>query len=117
MTVASLSYTAVLIPVTFWGGLSGTSPWRFAIGLLPVIPAAWMFAIIISRFRELDEYQLRIAFPGVGAALAAAMLTSVTVGFVSLAGAAIPGTAWIIFAVGMITWWIVNQVTGAARQF
>jgi hypothetical protein len=114
---ATLGYVAVLAPVAFWGGLDGTSPWRFVFAALPLLPAAWMFAVIVRRFRELDEYQLRLAFPGVGAGLAAAMLSSVTFGFLSLAGLAMPLIPWLIVFIGGGTWRVVNQITGAAKQF
>jgi hypothetical protein len=115
--VATVTYVVVLIPVTFWGGLDGHSAWRFAVALIPLAPAAWMGALIIARFRELDEYQVRLAFPGVAAAFAVAMLASVTIGFLSNAGLDVPFTGWLVFVLGMGTWWVVNQVTGAAKQF
>ncbi|WP_344791084.1 hypothetical protein [Gryllotalpicola daejeonensis] len=117
ITMASIIYVVVLAPVTFWGGLGGHSAWRFLFALLPVLPAAWMAAIIIARFRELDEYQVRLAFPGIASALVSAMLASVTIGFLGITGLNLPGVGWIVFVAGMGTWWLVSQLTGAAKQF
>jgi hypothetical protein len=117
ISLASAAYVVVLLPVTFWGGLDGQSPWRFAIALIPLLPAAWMCAVIIGRFRQLDEYQLRLAFLGIAAAFVVTMLTTATIGFLSIAGLVVPFGPWIIFAAGGATWWITNQITGAAQQF
>lgn len=114
---AVLVYLGALTAALVWGHLDGTSPWRFVFAAAPIVPVAWMAAIAIRRFRQLDEYQLKIAFPGVAAGFVVGMLTSVTVGFLGIAGLAVPLPAWIVFATAMVTWWIVNQFTGAAKQF
>ncbi|HEY0248108.1 MAG TPA: hypothetical protein VGC45_07585 [Gryllotalpicola sp.] len=115
--LAMLAYLAVLAVGLIWGHLDGTSPWRFTFALAPVAPAAWMAAAAIRRFRQLDEYQLKIAFPGIAAGFTVGMLAAVTVGFLGIAGLAVPFPAWIVFTTAMMTWWITNRLTGAAKQF
>jgi hypothetical protein len=108
-----IGYAAVLVPVLVWGDLNGDSPWRFAWAVLPVIPMLWVVIAVLRHIRRIDDYQRFLLLQGLGVGFAVAMISSVTVGFLAMAGLAIPGVGWIIYSVGMLGWVVASAVARA----
>lgn len=106
-----VGYVVVLGAVTVLGDLDGTSPWRFLWALLPVLPALWVIRAVVRHVRRIDDYQRGLLLRGLAAGFAAAMIASVTVGFLDVAGLDVPLAGWIVYGVGMVAWGVAAAVT------
>ncbi len=96
-----------------WGDLNGTSPWRFVWAVLPLLPVVWIVIFIVLRVRQLDEYQVKLFFPGLAVGFTVAMVSAITVGTLSSAGFAVPNAGWIVAIIGIVAWEFTNLLTGA----
>ena len=105
-----MAYFVALGAMLLWGDLDGQSPWRFGWALLPMVPALWIVVAILRHVRRIDEYQRHLLLQGLGVGFALAMVASVTLGFLAIAGLEVPGLAWIIYGVGMLGWLLTTQV-------
>lgn len=98
-----IGYALVLMAVLTWGDLDGTSPWRFAWAVLPVLPLLWIVRALLRHIRRIDDYQRFLLLQGLGVGFAVAMVSAVTVAFLNSAGLDLPH-GWIIYGMGMLGW-------------
>ena len=105
-------YLLVLSVVLVWGDLDGHSGWRYLWALLPVVPAAWVVRAVVRHARRIDHYQRRLLLEALGAAFGVAMIASLTVGFLGIAGLTLSASAagWLIYSLGMLTWLVVANL-------
>jgi hypothetical protein len=106
-----VGYVVVLGAVTVLGDLDGTSPWRFLWALLPVLPALWVIRAVVRHVRRIDDYQRGLLLRGLAVGFAAAMIASITIGFLDVAGLDVPLAGWIVYGVGMVGWALAAAVT------
>lgn len=99
-----IAYAVVLTCALVWGDLDGENPWRFLWAVLPVIPALWIVRAVLRHVRRIDDYQRLLLLQALGGGFAVAMIASVTLAFLEIAGLSIPGVGWIIYAAGMLGW-------------
>jgi hypothetical protein len=99
-----VGYCVVLTAVLLWGDLDGTSPWRFLWAVLPVLPALLVVRAVVRHIRRIDDYQRLLLLEGLAVGFALAMVASVTIGFLGLAGLAVPAAGWIVYGIGMLGW-------------
>lgn len=109
---AILGYCVVMVLVIIFGGLDGTSGWRFVWALLPVIPLIWVVVAVIRHLHRLDDYQQVLLLRGCAAGFAVAMATAVTMGLLEAAGLQTRATGWIVFGAGMAGWGIAGIAAG-----
>ncbi len=107
-----IAYAVVLSSVLLWGGLDGDSPWRFLWAVLPVLPALWIVWAVVRHVRRIDEYQRLLLLRGFAGGFAVAMIVSVTLGFLEIAGLRVPGLGWITYGAGMLGWIVTGTVVG-----
>jgi hypothetical protein len=105
-----IAYGLVLLVVLRWGGLDGPSPWRFAWALLPVVPTLWTVRAVLRHFRRVDEYERFLLLQGLGAGFAIAMIASLTLGFLGLAGLPVRLGGWVVYGTGMLGWLVTSLV-------
>lgn len=105
-----MTYVGCLIAALVWGNLDGDSPWRFVWALLPVLPVVWIAFAVIRHMRRVDAYMRQLLFQGLSAGFAVAMVASVTLGFLTIAGLEMPDVSWIIFSVGMLGWAVASII-------
>lgn len=105
-----IGYILVFIAILLWGDLKGDSPWRVAWAVLPVVPMAWVVVAVLRHIRRIDDYQRFLLLQGLGVGFAVAMISSVTVGLLAIAGITVPGTGWMIYSVGMLGWLVTSGV-------
>ena len=106
------AYAVVLSGVLVWGDLEGGSPWRFLWAVLPVIPALWIVRAVLRHVRRSDDYQRLLLLQGLAGGFAVAMIASVTMAFLEIAGLHIAGTGWFIYGAGMLGWILTGAVAG-----
>jgi hypothetical protein len=97
-------YAVVLTGVLLWGDLDGDSPWRFVWAVLPVIPVFWIVRAVLRHIRRIDDYQRLLLLQGLAVGFAVAMIASVTIAFLEIAGLQVPDAGWIIYGAGMLGW-------------
>ena len=107
-----VAYAVVLTGVLLWGDLDGQSPWRFLWAVLPVIPALWIVRAVLRHVRRSDDYQRLLLLQGFGGGFAVAMIASVTLAFLEIAGLGLTGTGWLIYGAGMLGWIVTGAVAG-----
>ncbi len=105
-----LGYGIVLTAVLLWGDLDGPSPWRYVWALLPVIPAGWVVRAVVRHVSRIDDYQRMLLLKGLAVGFAVAMIASLTVGFLGIAGLALPAAGWIVYGAGMLGWAVAAAV-------
>lgn len=104
-------YVLASLALGLWG--HGPNPWRIILAVLPLLPLAWMVIAIVLRMRQLDEYQIKLFFPGVAVGFIASMVTALTIGTLSSAGLAVPSSGWIVALVGILSWVVTGLFTKA----
>ncbi len=93
MIAVSLYAVAVVISVIWLQRANPAAPWKYAIALLPALPALVVPFIVARAIRELDELQRRIQFEALGFGFSAAAVLSLAYGFLENAG--IPSLNWV----------------------
>lgn len=106
-----VAYGVVLTAVEIWGHLDGHSLWRHLWALLPVVPAMWIVLAVLRHVARIDDYQRLLLLQGLAVGFAIAMIASLTVGFLGIAGLALPAAGWIISSAGMLGWAVMAIVT------
>ena len=107
-----VAYAVVLSGVLVWGHLDGDSPWRFLWAVLPVVPALWIVRAVLRHVRRMDDYYWLFLLQALGGGFAVAMIASVTLAFLEIAGLSVPGVGWIIYGAGMLGWIVSGAVVG-----
>ena len=111
---AMAAYTVVVVAVGTWGGLGGDSPWRYAWALLPVLPVGLVVRAVARGLRRSDEYARLLQLRALAVSFAAAMLASVALGMLAIAGAPLSAELlpWLVFGAGMLTWIVSAALSG-----
>lgn len=112
---AMLGYGIVLGVVIVLVDFDTAGGWKYAVALLPLIPAAWGVIAISRHLRRVDELQRSILVNGMAAGFGAAMVAALTFGFLAMAG--LEGSRvvpWVIYSVGMIGW-LVGSALASRR--
>ncbi|MFC0462344.1 hypothetical protein ACFFKU_01060 [Kineococcus gynurae] len=107
-----ITYVLVVVLVGAVGHLDGTSPWRFAWALLPVVPTLLVVRAVVRHLRRVDEFARTQLLVAIGVGFAAAMTAAVGLGFLASAGAPFPaGTpSFGVLAAGMAAFGISAAV-------
>lgn len=111
--VATGCYLLASFALYQWG--HGTNPWRLVWAVLPPLSMAWMVIVIALRVRQMDEYQVKLFFPGLAVGFAAAILAAATLGALSTAGFAVPNGGWPVVIIGIVAWEFANRLTRAPK--
>lgn len=111
-----VAYGIVLTAVLIWGHLDGQSSWRYLWALLPVVPVVWIARAVVRHVRRIDDYQRLLQLQGLAVGFAVAMIASLTVGFLGIAGLQLSDhglAGWIVYIAGMGGWAATAAVLSA----
>jgi hypothetical protein len=98
-----------------WG--HGSNLWRVVLAVLPLLPVVWIVIVIVLRVRQMDEYQVKLLFPGLAVGFTVAMVTSVTIGTLNSAGINhLPNGGWAVCILGLVAWGLTNVLAGAFKR-
>jgi hypothetical protein len=108
-TPAVVGYVLVLGIIIVLVDFRTAGAWRYPVALLPVIPALWGMWAVFRHLGRIDEMQRALQVDAMAAGFGVAMISSITIGFLALAGLNTNrwGT-WIIYSAGMLTWGIAS---------
>jgi hypothetical protein len=96
-----------------WG--HGTSPWRLVWAVLPLLFMAWIVIVIALRVRQMDEYQVKLFFPGLAVGFTVSIFAAITVGTLSAAGFTVPNAGWPVALIGIVAWEVTNLLVRAPK--
>ena len=112
--IVSLSlYAAALVASLTWLKAGVEGPWKYAIAVLPVLPALGVPLAVIRLCRAMDELQLRIQLESLAFGFAAAAVTTFSYGFLQNAG--LPEVSWVWVWPVMAVCWILGQLVARRR--
>jgi len=106
-------YVLASVALYQWG--HGNSPWRLIWAVLPLLFMVWVVTVTVLRVRQMDEYQVKLFFPGLAVGFTVTIFASVTVGTLSAAGFTVPNAGWPVAIVGIVAWEFTNLLTRAPR--
>ena len=112
---ALLGYTAALVVIIIAVDFDTAGWWKYPVALVPVVPAIWGMFAIGRHAARIDEMQRSMLLDGVAVGFGVAMLTAVTLGFLTMAGLdANRWGPWLIYSAGMLGW-IGGQTNARVR--
>ncbi|MEN8242659.1 MAG: hypothetical protein ABFS17_12105 [Chloroflexota bacterium] len=87
-----------------------TSGWKYAIALLPVLPAIFIVLGVIKAINQLDELEQKIMFEAAAFSLLVTTLGLMVFGFLKQVGVEQPTSPFIILF--MMVMWMVGKMRG-----
>ena len=88
--------------------------WKYAVAILPVLPAMYFAVLIVRSFREMDELQKKIQLEALAFGFTMAAILTLSYGFLQNAG--LPAVNWVwVWPVMGICWAIGTLV--AQRRY
>ena len=99
---------ALVISVNYLDSIS--SNWKFAIALLPVVPALWIALGVIKAINQLDELEQKIMFEGAAFSLLTTTLGLMVFGFLKQVGVEQPSFPYIVLF--MMFMWLIGKLRG-----
>lgn len=86
--------------------------WRVFLAVLPLLFLAWIVIVIMLRVRQMDEYQVKLFFPGLAVGFTVGMFAAITLGTLGSAGFNVPNGGWPVAIIGILGWQLTNRVIG-----
>ena len=114
MMLISLTIYALALVVSLTllkNGIDG--PWKYAVAILPVLPALGVPYAVIRYCQTMDELQVRIQLESLAFAFATAAIGTFTYGFLQNAG--LPEVSWVWVWPVMAMCWLVGQLVVRRR--
>lgn len=101
MLISLLAYGVLLVASAFVLGAGPDAWWRYAVAVLPMVPAAFMVVAAVRYYRAMDELQQRMELEALAFGFAGTALITFTYGFLEQAG--MPSLSW---------WWVWPIMAG-----
>ena len=112
LAVLSL-YAVALVVSLLWLKAGAESPWKYAIAVMPVLPALGIPLAVIRYCQAMDELQRRIQLESLAFGFASAAIVTFTYGFLQNAG--LPDVSWVWVWPVMAVCWIVGCLVSRRR--
>ena len=106
-------YLLASFALYLWG--HGNSPWRFVWAMLPLLFMAWVVTVTVLRVRQMDEFQVKLFFPGLAVGFTVTIFAAVTLGTLNTAGFTVPNAGWPVAIIGIVAWEFTNLLTRAPK--
>jgi hypothetical protein len=113
MALAMLAYLIFLVGSVTVLQANPEAPWRYAVAVLPVAPAAIVVLLFVRRLARMDELQRRIQTQAFGFSLGTTALVTFAYGF--LEGVGLPHLNWTFVLPLMAILWAVGAVIFTIR--
>jgi hypothetical protein len=113
MALAMLAYLIFLVGSVTVLQANPDAPWRYAVAVLPVAPAAIVVLLFVRRLARLDELQRRIQTQAFGFSLGTTALLTFAYGF--LEGVGLPHLNWTFVLPLMAILWAVGAAIFTIR--
>jgi len=103
---ALVVYAVVLVASLLWLKSGVPEPWKYAVAVMPVLPALGIPFAVVRFFHSMDELQRRIQLEGLAFGFASTAIATFTYGF--LQNADLPQVSWVWVWPVMGVCWIVG---------
>jgi hypothetical protein len=113
MLISLALYTVALVVSLTWLKAGVEGPWKYAIAVLPVLPALRVPFAVVRYCQAMDELQRRIQLESLAFAFAAAAIATFTYGFLQNAGLLDVSWVWVWPVMGMC--WLVGGLVARRR--
>ena len=113
MLAALVVYGIALVVSLRWLEAGAESPWKYAIAVLPVLPALVIPVAVVRYCQAMDDLQRRIQFESLAFGFATAAIVTFTYGFLQNAG--LPDVSWVWVWPVMAVCWMVGQLVSRRR--
>jgi hypothetical protein len=113
MIVSFALYAAALIISLTWLKAGMEGPWKYAVAVLPVLPALGVPLAVVRYCQSMDELQRRIQLESLTFGFASAAIATFTYGFLQNAG--LPDVSWVWVWPVMGVCWMVGQLVARWR--
>lgn len=113
MTISLLLYAVLLVASLVWLKTGVDAPLKYAVALMPVLPALGISLAVIRFCQAMDELQLRIQLESLAFAFVATAIATFTYGFLQNAG--FPDVSWVWVWPVMAVCWMVGQLAAHWR--
>lgn len=113
LRIAMMGYAVLLLLGIVFLRTFPETRWRFAVMLLPVLPAIHGLVSVMRFVRAMDELQRRVHLEGVAFAFASTIVICLTWGLLERAGLPKLPTVWVCTI--MIGLWGIGNYIAAAR--
>lgn len=113
LLVPFILYIGLLVFSMSWLERNPESAWRYAVALLPMLPAVWIAVGVIRAIRNLDEMARGILYEGLAIAALLTFLVSTGLGFLEIAG--LPKLNSIYIAFFMVLAWLAGKLLVSRR--
>ena len=113
MLISLTLYTVALVVSLTWLKAGVEGPWKYAIAVLPVLPALGIPFGVVRCCQAMDELQRRIQLESLAFGFGAAAIATFTYGFLQNAG--LPEVSWVWVWPVMGTCWIVGNLFARRR--
>lgn len=113
MLISLALYAFMLVVSLTWLKTSIEGPWKYAIAVLPVLPAFGILLAVVSYCRAMDELELRIQLESLAFGFAATAIVTFTYGFLQNAG--LPDVSWVWVWPVMAVCWMAGQLVARRR--
>ena len=113
MCLSLALYSIVLVISLSWLKAGVEGPLKFAIAVMPVMPALGVPLAVVRLLESMDELQRRIQLESLAFGFAAAAVATFTYGFLQNAG--LPEVSWVWVWPVMATCWIVGHLFARRR--
>jgi len=113
MCLSLALYSIVLVISLSWLKAGVEGPLKFAIAVMPVIPALGVPLAVVRLLESMDELQRRIQLESLAFGFAAAAVATFTYGFLQNAG--LPEVNWVWVWPVMAVSWIVGVLLARRR--
>ena len=110
---AMLAYVAVLFPTVYIVDANQDAAWRYPVGLLPMIPLAFVLVAWLRFFRRMDELQQRMQMEALAFAFGGTAMITFSYGFLQSAG--LPDLNWFFVWPLMTALWILGGLIARRR--
>jgi len=108
-----LLYGVALVVSLRWLHAGPPGPWKYAIALLPVLPAMGIPLAVVRFCQAMDELELRIQLESLAFGFASTAIVTFTYGFLQNAG--LPQVSWVWVWPVMAVCWMVGLVAARWR--
>jgi hypothetical protein len=114
MLFASITaYSIALVLSLTWlkAGIEG--PWKYAIAVLPVLPALGIPLAVVRHCQAMDELERRIQLESLAFGFASTAIATFTYGFLQNVG--LPDVSWVWVWPVMAVCWMLGQLAARRR--
>jgi len=113
MLLSLVLYSIVLVISLTWLKAGVEGPLKYAIAVMPVMPALGIPLAVVRFVEAMDELQRRIQLESLAFGFATAAVATFTYGFLQNAG--LPDVSWVWVWPVMAVCWIVGQLVARRR--